>query len=318
MSQVLKPATSLTVAVPAFWHSGRTTAVTMRTLLAGLAPAAILAVLHWGGDAIRVMALSISACVMLEALCQRVMERPVTVDDFSAVVEGTLLAFLLPASAPWWLVIIGAALTVLLGKMAFGGLGSTPLCAPLVGWGALLISWPLLMDPNAASLSTMYVDPLVRLKYFGAASVAGFGYGKLIIGEQIGALGAGQAGALLLGGLFVLARGVRRFEVPAAFLAGVICMAGAFYASNPQQYADPLFHVLTGATLLAAFFLAPDPACAPVRPLPMLIYGFVGGCMVVLIRVYGVYTDGAPFAVLLINLLSPQLASIQPKPFGVR
>jgi electron transport complex protein RnfD len=329
MSQVIKPApshgragqgpvASLKVSSPAFWHTGRTTAVVMRAVLAGLAPAAILTIVHWGGDAVRVMALSMSACVVLEALCQKMMDRPVTVDDFSAVVEGLLLAFLLPAAAPWWLVIIGAAMTVLIGKMVFGGLGATPLCAPLVGWAALTISWPLLMDPNSAALSAMYADPLTRLKYFGAAQATDISYGRLFLGEQIGALGAGQAGAVLLGGLYLLARGLRRWEIPAAFLAGTVCMAMAFYAVNPQQYADPLFHLLTGSTLLAAFFLATDPSCSPNRPLAMLIYGFTGGCLVILIRVYGVYPDGAPFAVLLINLLTPQLADIQPKPFGAR
>ena len=317
MSQVIKPV-SLTVSSPAFWHAGRTTAAAMQAVLAGLAPAAILAVLHWGGDAVRVMALSVSACVILEVLGQKMTERPVSVDDFSAVVEGMLLAFLLPASAPWWLVIIGAALTVLLGKTAFGGLGASPLCAPLVGWAALTISWPLLMDPNSASLSAMYVDPLMRLKYFGAAQATDCAYGRLFLGEQVSALGAGQSGAILLGGLYLLARGIRRWEIPAAFLAGVVCMAMVFYAANPHEYADPLFHLLTGSTLLAAFFPATDPSCSPNRFLAMLIYGFTGGCLVILIRVYGVYPDGAPFAVLLINLLAPQLADIQPKPFGVR
>ncbi len=318
MSVSLKPAVSLAVSTPAYWHSGRTTAATMQTLLLGLAPAAILAVLHWGGDAIRVMALAVSACVILEAACQRIMDRRVTVDDYSAVVEGLLLAFLLPPAVPWWLVIIGAALTVLLAKMAFGGFGATPLCAPLVGWAALSISWPIYMDPNAMALSTMYVDPLVKLKYFSAADAVGVGYGNMLIGAQIGALGASQAGAVLLGGLFVLARGVRRWEVPVAFLAGVAVTAGIFYAVNPQQYADPLFHLLAGSTLLCAFFMAPDPACAPDRPLSMLIYGAVAGCLVVLIRIFGVYLDGAQFAVLLANLLTPQLAGLQPKPFGVK
>lgn len=318
MSQLVKPGASLAVTTPSFWHSGRTTAVTMRTILAGLAPAAILAVLHWGGDAIRVMALSVSACVILEAACQRFMNRPVTVDDCSAVVEGLLLAFLMPAAAPWWLVLVGAGLTTLLGKMAFGGLGATPLCAPLVGWAALTVSWPVFMDPNAMQLSTMYVDPLVRLKYFGAASLEHISYGNMFIGAQLGALGASQAGAVLLGGLFVMARGVRRWEVPLAFLAGVAVMAGIFYAVDPTRYADPLFHLLAGSTLLAAFFFASDPACAPKRPLAMLVYGFIGGGLVVLIRIFGTYTDGAAFAVLLINLLTPQLAGIQPKPFGVR
>ena len=318
MSVSLNPGVSLAVSTPAYWHCGRTTASTMLTLLMGLAPAVILAALHWGGDAIRVMALSVSACVIFEAVCQRFMDRPITVDDFSAVVEGLLLALLLPASAPWWLVIVGAGLTILLAKQTFGGLGATPLCAPLVGWAALTISWPVYMDPNAMTLTAMYVDPLVRLKYFGAADVAGISYINMLIGAQIGALGASQAGAVLLGGVFILIRRVRRWETPVAFLAGVLVTAAIFYAVNPQQYADPLFHVLAGSTLLCAFFLASDPSCSPERRTAMFIYGAVAGCLVVLIRVFGVYIDGAPFAVLLANLVTPQVVGIQPKPFGVR
>ena len=240
MSMPLKPASILTVSAPSFWHSGRTTAGDMRMILAGLAPAAVLAALHWGGDAIRVIALSIAACVIFEALAQRLMERRITVDDYSAVVEGALLAFLLPAAAPWWLVIIGAALTILLAKMVFGGLGAAPLCAPLVGWAALAVSWPALIDPFSAQLSASYVDPLVRLKYFGAADAARISYFKLFIGAQLGALGASQAGALLLGGLFVLSRRIIRWQIPVAFLAGVVITSGVFHVLHPQEYAAPL------------------------------------------------------------------------------
>lgn len=309
---------SLAVREPSYWHCGRTTGSTMQTLLLGLVPAAIFAILHWGGDALRVMALSVSACVIFEVICARVMDRKLAVDDFSAAYEGLLLAFLMPASVPWWLVIIGAAITILLAKMAFGGLGATPLCAPAVGWAALTISWPLYMDANAMALSTMYADPLVLLKYFGVAKALKIGYGEILIGAQIGALGAAQAGAILLGGIFILVRRARRFEITISFLAGAVIAGGIFYLINPGEYINPIFHLLTGSTLLCAFFLAPDPACAPDRPLAMIIYGLLGGVLVILIRNFGIYTDGAPFAVLLINLLTPQLAGLQPKPFGVR
>jgi electron transport complex protein RnfD len=174
-----------------------------------------------------------------------------------------------------------------------------------------------MMDPNAALLSASYVDPLVRLKYFGAADASSLSFVDLLLGAQIGALGASQIGALLLGGLFILARRARQWEIPASFLAGVIVLAGIFWAVDPQHQAGPVFHLLTGSTVLCAFFLATDPSCSPRRFWPMLLYGFMGGCLVVVIRVYGIYIDGAPFAVLIINLLTPQLAGIRPKPFGV-
>ncbi len=310
--------TSLRVSEPPFWHSGRTIEKTMLTMILALSPVIALSILHWGFDAIRVMSLSVVACVGFEAAAQKLMERPISVYDFSAVFSGLILAFLLPAASPWWLVIAGAAITILLAKMSFGGLGATPLCAPLVGYCALAISWPVFMDPNAMQLSTMYVDPLIRLKYFGASQAQELGIMNLLFGSQLGALGASQVGAILLGGLFIVSRRIVRFEIPLAFIGGVFIAASCFYLYDSSLYASPLYHVFTGTVMLAAFFLAPDTSCSPNRRSAMIIYGLVGGILVVLIRVYGVYVDGVPFAVLLINFMTPLLDKIQPKPFGVR
>lgn len=310
--------TLLAVSAPPFWHCGRTIDKNMRWMLAALMPAAILAVIHWGVPALRVMALSTATAVAVEALASRVLLRPVRVDNLHGAIIGLLFAFLLPASAPWWLVMFGSAISVLLGKMAFGGMGASPLCAPLVGWAALFISWPLLMDPNTSELTTRFVDPLIRLRYFGAGAVQDISWSQLFIGRQIGALGASQIAALLLGGLVLCVRGVIRWEISFSFLAGAAAAAAYFHIMNPELYASPLFHLLTGSTVLGAFFLATAPSSSPNRQIPMVVYGLLGGVLVILIRNFGMYADGVPFAVLLINLLMPQLELIRPKPFGVR
>lgn len=313
MEQIL-----LAVSAPPFWHCGRTVVKSMCWKLLALTPAAIMAIVNWGAPALRVMALSMATAVVAEVLASKAMRRPIYVDDLHAVVTGLLFAFLLPASAPWWLVMFGAALCILLGKMAFGGMGASPLNVPIIGWAALYLSWPLLMDPNTAELSTMFVDPLVRLKYFGVQAAQDIPLPDLLLGRQIGALGASQVGALALGGVLLCAKGTARWEISASFLLGVVVTAALFHTYSPDLYASPLFHVCTGSVVFGAFFLATAPSSSPNRPIPMVLYGLTGGVLVLFIRNFGIYADGVPFAILLINLLMPQLELIRPKPFGVR
>ncbi|ABB37383.1 NADH:quinone oxidoreductase subunit RnfD [Oleidesulfovibrio alaskensis G20] len=317
-NESLAKAPFLAVGAAPHWHCGRTIHGMMRDYLIALMPAVAMAVYMYGLDALRVMALSCVTAVVIEAVCLKAMERDVTVDDNSALLQGLLLAFLLPASAPWWLVILGSAFTILLGRLVFGGLGANPVCAPLVGWAILSISWKLEMDIDAAMLNTMLVNPLTQLKYFGAQKVADISYTGLLAGQQLGALGSSQVGALLLGGIYLLVRRTVRWQLPAAFFGGVLLISGIFYAIDSSQYASPLFHLLTGSVVFGAFFLVTDSSSSPVGKAAMVIFGLLAGGMVVTIRVYGMYPDGVPFAILLANMTSPLLDMIRPKPFGAR
>lgn len=316
MSNTSPSSVLLAVSAPPFWHCGRTVQKNRLHMLLALTPAVLMAVWHWGLPAARVMALAVATGVMVEAFCQKIMGRDITVDDFSGVTACLLLAFLLPAATPWWMVVLGATLCITLGKMAFGGLGANPVNTTLVGWALLYVSWPVLMDPNAMQLSTMYIDPLVRLKYFGAEAVSSFSLVDLAMGKQIGGLGAAQGLALFIGGSYLAARGVIRWEIASSFFIGILLVGAIFNVIDPVSYASPLFHLVTGSTLLGGFFLATEPASSPDRQIPMALYGLIGGAMVIIIRVYGIYADGVPFAILLVNLLTPLLDSIRPKPFG--
>jgi electron transport complex protein RnfD len=305
----------LTVSVAPHWHCGRTVSGMMLETLLALAPAAIMAVTRFGLPAARVMALSCVVAVLAEAACQRWMGRRVRVDDFSAMATGLLFAFLLPAAAPWWLVAAGSAVSVLLGKMIFGGLGGV-LCAPVLGWTALRISWPEAMSVDVTMLSYEFTYPLTQLKYLGVEAIGRYDLWHLLLGRQLGGLGAVQGLALLAGGAFLLLRRRLRPDIPLAFLAGVFCTALVYRLIDPSAHAAPLFHLATGGVLLGAFFLAPDPGSSPSAHLPMVLYGLIAGAFVVVIRVYGQYPDGVPFAILLANLLTPLLDRLRPRPWG--
>jgi len=306
------------VATAPLWHSGRTLQKNMLQTLLALLPVVAMAVYRYGYDAVEVMAWAGLTAVVTEALVQKLMGQQSTSDDFSALVDGLLFAFLLPATAPAWLVIIGSAVMVILGRMVFGGFGGSPLCAPAVGWAVLAISWPEFMDLNGMLLKWDLVEPLSELKFFGLDAISSISPMSLLLGENLGALGASQAAMVLLAGVYLMARGLVRWFIPVSFLAGVLIAGQVYNLIDPQVHATPLFHLLSGSTLLAAFFLMPYPSSSPAWRLPMLLFGFFGGVMVVVIRTYGIYPDGAAFAVLLANLCTPLFDLIQPKPFGGR
>ncbi|BDV00964.1 electron transport complex subunit D [Thermodesulfomicrobium sp. WS] len=307
-----------TVTAPPFWHSGRTVTGDMYRLLVALVPAALLGVFRFGYDAVTVLALAGLTAVITEALIQRLMDQSPSAHDFTALADGILLAFLLPATAPWWLVVVGSAVTIILGRMVFGGFGGSPVCAPAVGWCVLTVSWPGYMDLNGMLLRWDLVEPLSELKYFGVEAISGISLSSLVFGQNLGALGASQTGLVLAAGVALLCMGQIRWYIPISYLAGVFGTALIYWLIDPQLYAAPLFHLLAGTTIFTAFFLLPYPSASPVFRIPMILFGLMAGALTILIRVYGIYPDGTPFAVLLANLCTPLLDLIQPKPFGGR
>ncbi|MGE4195247.1 MAG: RnfABCDGE type electron transport complex subunit D [Pseudodesulfovibrio sp.] len=309
---------ALTVSVPPHRHCGVTVRGRMFNILLAMLPAAAMAVQGFGAPAARVMALSMGAAVFAELACDYFMDRETDIEDLNAIVVGLSFAFLLPASAPWWLVAFGSAASIVLGKMVFGPLGGSPFCAPLIGWAVCRVSWPGHMDIDASMLATDLTYPLAQLKNFGLDAVQITDPGALFMGKQLGGLGAVQIAGVFLGGLFLVLRKHVSSIIPVGVLAGVAVAATLFHMADPGANPTATFHLLTGSTVFTAFFLATDGPSSPNRQVPMLLFGLLAGALIVVIRVYGVYPDGTPFAVLLANLFTPVLERIRPKPFGVR
>ncbi len=306
----------LTVSAPPHMHVGRTVRGRMLAFIIAMMPAAALAVASFGIEALRVMALSAAVAVLTEYLCNLAMEIKPKVDDLSALVIGISFAFLLPASAPWWMVAAGSALSIALGKMVFGELGGSPLSAPLVGWAVCTVSWPHVMDINSSMLTTELTYPLVQLKMFGAAATEQYAYFDLFMGKQLGGLGAVQVVAVLAGGIWLAVRRHIQWQIPAGFISGILVAGYLFQLLYPESQPSPVFHLLTGSAVFGAFFLATDMSSSPKRRLPMFLFGLLAGVLTMIIRVYGIYPDGVAFAILLANFCTPALERIRPRPFG--
>lgn len=275
---------------------------------------------RFGIPAIGVVCLSVSTAMLWELLMNRAMKRPVSVGDGNAALIGLLLAMLLPAMAPWWLVITGTFVAIVIGKQIFGGIGGNAFNPVALSVAILMVSWKDYFDFNGMLMNYdpdfIMAYPLATLKNFGVSGIEQYSIGDFLIGRQSGGIGATFGIGLILGGAYLMIRGFIRWEISLAYLAGVFVTAQLFNLIDPVHYADPFFHIFTGYTLIGAFFLATEDSSSPVNFIPMLIYGAAGGLMTVLIRNIGAYIDGTVLAILVINLIHPLLDKIRPKAMG--
>jgi electron transport complex protein RnfD len=303
-----------------FWHYGSNiTERSYHTMLAAL-PAVLMGIVYYGAPAIAVAALSVSSAIGWELAINKVTKQTITIGDGNAALIGLLFAMLVPATMPWWAVLTGTFIVVVIGKHIFGGIGGNVFNPVALAVAILAISWKYLLDFDAALLnydtSFMMAAPLVKLKAFGVSAVKDYSYVDLLFGRQAGGIGSGFGLGLIAGGVYLILRGFIRWEIALSFLAGVFVMASVFYVIDPGRFADPFFHLLTGYTLIGAFFLATEDSASPVNFIPMLVYGAAGGIITVLIRNIGVYADGVLYAILVINLIQPLVDKIRPQAVG--
>lgn len=308
-------------------HSSYTTQKLMRDVLIALVPAFCLSILVYGLDVLRVTAIAVVSCVVVEYLIQRfLIKGDCTVKNLSAVLTGVLLAFNLPSDIPWWIVVIGAVVAIGVAKMTFGGLGRNPFNPALVGRVFLLIAYPVQMTSFPQPISPEFVDafagatPLAALKA-QAVELGDVNFLNMLSGVMPGSLGEISAISLLAGGVYMIWRRVITWHIPVAVLGSMAVFAfvvAAFTGGGALLYELPAFHLLAGGAMLGAIFMATDYVTSPMTPKGMLIYGVGIGVITMIIRMWGAYPEGMSFAILLMNAVTPLINKyVKPKRFGV-
>lgn len=263
-----------------------------------------------------------------------------TISDLSVLVTATLLCIALPPYAPWWLTVIGVLTAVLLGKQVFGGLGYNPFNPAMVGYVVLLISFPVQMSswavPRELGAVPGITEALQRIFLPGSIDALTGATPLDLLRQNTGLLFddlmtarpelSGWAGvgwfevnlAFLAGGLWLLYRRVFTWHAPIAMLATLaLCALMGFDGGSSQSGGSALFHLFSGASMFAAFFIITDPVSSAVSNRGRLIFGGLIGLLIYLIRTLGNYPDAVAFAVLILNFCAPFIDHYtQPRVYG--
>jgi electron transport complex protein RnfD len=319
-------------------HSANTTGDVMRWVLLATLPGFIALSYFFGWGTFINLIIAVITALISEALVLKIRKRPILfyLKDCSALVTAILLGLALPPYAPWWIAVIGTASAIILAKQLYGGLGYNPFNPAMVGYVILLISFPVemtqwaapvtLVDDSqpppsiAASFDAVFLGNQNSVDaYTGATPLDLYKTQQGLLTEQIIAENsvfsqAAIAGvgwewvniAFLLGGIFLLYKRVFTWHAPLAMLGALALMAILFYDGGSSQSGGPvLMHLLSGGTMLGAFFIITDPVSSAVSNKGRLIYGACIGVLIYVIRVWGNYPDAVAFAVLLMNFAAP-------------
>lgn len=310
----LKP----TVTASPHFKSKVTSTGLMRDVIIALLPAFCASIWIFGPRALIINAVSVTSCVLFEYITRKILKRPNTIGDLSAIVTGLLLAFNLPSTLPIWMVPIGAFVAIVVVKQFFGGIGQNFVNPALMGRIVLMVSFPGPMSNwvtpynwhetvDAVTTAT----PLYEIQNDIAPSVDLL---DMLIGTRGGCLGETCAIALIIGGIYLLARKVITPSIPLSFIGTVavfMLIAGDFDLNYLA------YNLLGGGLLIGAIFMATDYATCPLTSKGKIIYGIGCGLIACVIREFGSYNEGVSFGIILMNLLVPHIDNLTKlKPFG--
>lgn len=318
----------------------------MLSVVLALIPSTVYGIYLYGISALASVLVSVASAVIGEYLFRKIIKATNTITDGSAVVTGLLVALIVPPKTPLWMVALGSLFAIIVAKQFFGGLGSNPFNPALAARAFLLMSFPAAMttwtmpngmtvhadaltsaskaaDATAAATSQIadatsaatplglihghYTVPQIA-QYYGAKDTAGL-YRQLFLGYRPGSMGESSILLILLGGLLLLSLGVIQWIIPVSVIGSTFIFAWLFGL-------DPVFTILTGGVVFAAFFMATDYSTRPLTPVGQALYGVGIGLIIVIIRKFGGYPEGVTYAILIMNIITPYLNKIRTKKYG--
>lgn len=305
----------------------RNTAISTRSIMLdvviALLPAGLAAVWFFGAAALSLILVAVASAVLSELVYQKLTHQKSTIGDLSAVVTGLLVAYNIPANAPWWMAAIGSIAAIILVKQMFGGLGQNFINPALAARTILMLSWAGLMAATAVPAGGQLFG-LVKVEADAVAAAtplvnSGYSLWQLFIGDVPGMLGETSKLALILGGVYLIVRRVIDWRVPVSFIGTAFILfwieTGCIY--QPGTADSALYQLLSGGLLLGAFFMATDYVTCPVTKWGRVIMGIGCAALLFVIRTYGSYPEGCSFGILFMNVLTPLVDKwTTPKTFG--
>lgn len=308
---------------------GRSTEDIMRNVVWALLPVVFFSVYAFGLNALLVIFTATLASVLTEHLLCKLSKKETTVNDYSAIITGILLGLSLPPSFPLWMAFVGGVIGIALGKYIFGGLGYNVFNPALVARAVLQAAFPVaittwhpafLVDRFTTISKSALTFPFMEPQYdaiSGATPLAAFKFDgvststmELAFGQVSGSAGETCAIIIALGGIYLIARNMMSWRIPAAILLSAFILSGILYLFNSELYPSPSFMILSGGLMLGAVFMATDMVSSPITPLGLWVYGAIIGILTIVIRIWGGLSEGVMYSILLANAISPHIDSV--------
>ena len=307
---------TLNVSISPHIRARETTTSIMADVIIALIPAIAVGVYVFGLKALLITVISVASCVASEYIYEKLLKKPITITDLSAVVTGLILAVNLYSTAPWWLPIIGGAFAIIVVKMLYGGIGQNFMNPALAARCFLLLSFSRIMTDYPQIDGVSSPTPLVLAKQGTVVPIK-----DLLIGTHSGTIGETSAVAIIIGFIYLCVRGVIKPREPLSVIlsTGVFVTLFSLIQGIPITLNYLAVQMLGGGMLLGAVFMASDYATTPVTPWGQVIFGCCVGFITALIRCVGGGVEGVSYAIIISNLLTPFIEKLTaPRPFGVR
>ena len=303
----------------------------MLDVIIAMMPALIWAIVKFGFRALLLTAVSAAGCVFFEWGYRKIMKKPQSVNDLSAVVTGILLAFVCPVNMPYWMILVGDFFAIVVVKQLFGGIGKNFINPALAGRAALVASYAGTMsgawaDPQAGWVPVVGTADVVTaatpLAYMKTGDMAGltsqYSVADMFLGNIGGSLGEISALLLIVGGLYLIWRKVINWQTPVAYIATVAVLTLVFPKGGADNVQFMLYSIFGGGLMLGAFFMATDYTTSPVTKAGQLIFGVGCGLLTVFIRYFGSYPEGVCYSIMIMNLVVALIdKAVKPSRFGV-
>ena len=301
-------------------RGSETTRSIMLDVIIAMVPALVWAVFCFGVKALTLTVVSVVGCMFFEWLYRKLLKKPQSVGDLSAVVTGMLLAFVSPVTTPYWMILIGDFFAIIVVKQLFGGIGKNFVNPALAGRAFLLGSYAGVMttwvDPAAGKAPLLggaadvvtAATPLAYMKGSGDAVAASFAeltakypVADMFLGKTGGSLGEVSALLLIVGGVYLIWRKVINWQTPVAYI-GTVAVLTFLFPKAGSNVEWMLYSLFGGGLMLGAFFMATDYATSPVTKKGQLIFGIGCGLFTVFIRYFGSYNEGVCYSIMVMNL----------------
>jgi RnfABCDGE-type electron transport complex D subunit len=283
----------------------------MLMVVIALLPATIFGIYNFRHeDAWILVVVTTAAAVLSEYIYEKLMHKPITIKDFSAVVTGLLLALNLPPTLPWWMGVLGAIFAIIVVKQLFGGLGQNFMNPALGARCFLLICFTGRMTYFVYDGVTG-ATPLAELKAGQAVNTM-----DMLLGNIRGTIGETSVIAIMIGAMFLLLMGVIDLRIPGTYIVTFVIFITIFGGHGiDAQYITA--HLCGGGLMLGAWFMATDYVTSPITSSGKIVYGVCLGILTGLFRLFGGSAEGVSYAIIISNLLVPLIEKVTlPKPFG--